>query len=161
MSRISRTGRSVLSGGERTFPTSFRYTEIEYRRYRIWRFFPGVKTKPLPWTLTVGVDPGTCSDPTWQQVEEGLYGLNQEQDSFLILEQQDPQNPDAYWFIQCAVARMGPDQGRYSVEVGFPGAGGGELWVHLVSDAGQAAAYFSAAYQHRKIDFTGFEKEEL
>ena len=77
----------------------------------------------LPWTLTVGVDPGTCSDPTWQQVEEGLYGLNQEQDSFLILEQQDPQNPDAYWFIQCAVARMGPDQGRYSVEVGFPGAG--------------------------------------
>ena len=51
--------------------------------------------------------------------------------------------------------------GRYSVEVGFPGAGGGELWVHLVSDAGQAAAYFSAAYQHRKIDFTGFEKEEL
>ena len=115
----------------------------------------------LPWTLTVGVDPGTCSDPTWQQVEEGLYGLNQEQDSFLILEQQDPQNPDAYWFIQCAVARMGPDQGRYSVEVGFPGAGGGELWVHLVPDAGQAAAYFSAAYQHRKIDFTGFEKEEL
>ena len=78
----------------------------------------------LPWTLTVGVDPGTCSDPTWQQVEEGLYGLNQEQDSFLILEQQDPQNPDAYWFIQCAVARMGPDQCRYSVEVGFPGAGG-------------------------------------
>lgn len=73
----------------------------------------------LPWTLTVGVDPGTCSDPTWQQVEEGLYGLNQEQDSFLILEQQDPQNPNAYWFIQCAVARMGPDQGRYSVEVGF------------------------------------------
>lgn len=85
----------------------------------------------LPWTLTVGVDPGTCSDPTWQQVEEGLYGLNQEQDSFLILEQQDPQNPNAYWFIQCAVARMGPDQGRYSVEVGFPGARGGELWVHL------------------------------
>lgn len=101
----------------------------------------------LPWTLTVGVDPGTCSDPTWQQVEEGLYGLNQEQDSFLILEQQDPHNPNAYWFIQCAVARIGPDQGRYSVEVGFPGARGGELWVHLVSDAGQAAAYFSAAYQ--------------
>ena len=67
----------------------------------------------LPWTLTVGVDSGTCSDPTWQQEEEGLYGLNQEQDSFLILEQQDPQNPDAYWFIQCAVARMGPDQGWY------------------------------------------------
>lgn len=78
----------------------------------------------LPWTLTVGVDPGTCSDPTWQQVEEGLYGLNQEQDSFLILEQQDPQNPDAYWFIQCAVARMGPDQGRYSVEVWLPGRPG-------------------------------------
>lgn len=86
MSRISRTGRSVLSGGERTFPTLFRCTEIEYRRYRIWRFFPG---------------------------------------------------------------------GR------VPGRRGGELWVHLVSDAGQAAAYFSAAYQHRKIDFTGFEKEEL
>ena len=78
----------------------------------------------LPWTLTVGVDPGTCSDPTWQQVEEGLYGLNQEQDSFLILEQQDPHNPNADWFIQCAVARIGPDQGRYSVEVGFPGARG-------------------------------------
>lgn len=87
----------------------------------------------LPWTLTVGVDPGTCSDPTWQQVEEGLYGLNQEQDSFLILEQQDPQNPNAYWFIQCAVARMGPDQGRYSVEVGFPGARGG--------DGGELACY--------------------
>ena len=37
-----------LSGGERAFPTPFRYTEIEYRRYRIWHFFPGVKTKPLP-----------------------------------------------------------------------------------------------------------------
>lgn len=68
---------------------------------------PGPSAELL-WTLTVGVDPGTCSDPTWQQVEEGLYGLNQEQDSFLILEQQDPQNPNAYWFIQCAVARMGP-----------------------------------------------------
>ena len=56
---------------------------------------------------------------------------------------------------------MGPDQGRYSVEVGFPGARGGELWVRLVSDAGQAAVYFAAAYRHRKIDFTGFEKEEL
>ena len=53
------------------------------------------------------------------------------------------------------------EYGTFSLEVGFPGAGGGELWVHLVSDAGQAAAYFSAAYQHRKIDFTGFEKEEL
>ena len=73
----------------------------------------------LPWTLTVGVDPGTCSDPTWQQVEEGLYGLNQEQDSFLILEQQDPQNPNAYWFIQCAVARMGVGSG--------PVFGGGRL----------------------------------
>jgi hypothetical protein len=30
-----------------------------------------------------------------------------------------------------------------------------------VSDAGQAAVYFAAAYRHRKIDFTGFEKEEL
>ena len=47
------------------------------------------------------------------------------------------------------------------MEVGFPGARGGELWVHLVSDAGQAAVYFAAAYRHRKIDFTGFEKEEL
>ena len=32
---------------------------------------PGPSAEP-PWTLTVGVDPGTCSDPTWQQVEEGI-----------------------------------------------------------------------------------------
>ena len=85
----------------------------------------------LPWTLTVGVDPGTCSDPTWQQVEEGLYGLNQEQDSFLILEQQDPQNPDAYWFIQCAMHGWGRIRAgiRWRSASRAPGAGDcGGIW---------------------------------
>ena len=112
----------------------------------------------LPWTLTVGVDPGTCSDPTWQQVEEGLYGLNQEQDSFLILEQQDPQNPDAYWFIQCAVAAQGPDQGRYFVEIGCATPDGPRLWERMVPDLQEVLKGFSAAYYHRGLDVSGFRE---
>ena len=114
----------------------------------------------LPWTLTVGVDPGTCSGPTWQQVEEGIYGLNQEQDSFLILEQQDPQNPNAYWFIQCAVAGQGPDVGKYAVEIGCSTPGGPCLWERMVPDVQEAAKYFSDAYDHRPVNVSDFREAQ-
>ena len=50
------------------------------------------------WVLTVG-DEGGCSDPAWDQIQEGLYALDEDTDSYLILEQKNPENPKEYWFI--------------------------------------------------------------
>lgn len=82
-------------------------------------------------------------------------------DSYLILEQKDPQNPEICWFIQCAVARKGPDQGKYSVEIGFSTPDGSSLWERMVPDVQRAAAYFSAAYYHRDLDVSGFQMAVL
>lgn len=112
------------------------------------------------WVLTVG-DKGGCSDPTWAQIQEGLYGLDEDTDSYLILEQKNPENQKEYWFIQCAVANQGPDQGKYMVEVDFPGESGPQLWEHVVSNPAEAAAYFSAAYHHKMVDFSGFRDMEF
>ena len=71
-----------------------------------------------PWTLTVGGYAGSTTDPSWQDIEEELRELVPDPDSFLILEQKDPQNLENYWFIQCAVASQGPDAGKYAVEIG-------------------------------------------
>ena len=90
-----------------------------------------------------------------------MQNLRQEADSFLILEQKDPQNPGICWYIQSAVALEGPDQGDYSVEIGFTTPGGPSLWAQMVPDVQKAAAYFSDTYHHRKVDISGFQKMEL
>ena len=114
-----------------------------------------------PWALTVGGHSGSTADPNWQDIEKGLRELSQEADSYLILEQKDPQSPETCWFIQCAVAMQGPEQGHYSVEIGFSIPGSPSLWEQMVPDVQKAIEFFSAAYYHRGMDISGFEKMEL
>ena len=109
-----------------------------------------------PWSLNVGGVPQ--SDPSWQEVESGLRELVPDPDSFLILEQREPGNPEHYWFIQCAVATQGPDAGRYAVEIGCPSPDGPRLWERMVPDIQEAAAYFSAVYNQRKVDAFDFRE---
>lgn len=78
----------------------------------------------------------------------------------LILEQRDPENSEHGWFIQCAIALQGPDAGRYAVEIGCPSPDGPRLWERMVPDVKEAATYFSAAYQQRRIDPSGFQETE-
>ena len=111
-----------------------------------------------PWTLTVGGYAGSTADPSWQDIEEELRELVPDPDSFLILEQKDPQNLENYWFIQCAVASQGPDAGKYAVEIGCSTPGGPCLWERMVPDVQEAAKYFSDAYDHRPVNFSDFQE---
>ena len=111
-----------------------------------------------PWSLTVGGYAGSTSDPSWQDIEEELRELVPDPDSFLILEQKDPQNLEHYWFIQCAVASQGPDAGRYAVEIGCSSPNGPCLWERMVPDVREAAKYFSDAYYHRTVDVSAFQE---
>ena len=162
----------VLRGWLRgEIPSLADWTHME-RDGRTWRqarqgkrdetsFAPPQPHPDWPWILTAGGHGGSASDPSWTDIEENLRQLNQEADSFLILEQKDPQAPETCWFIQCAVARQGPDQGRYIVEIGFSVPGSHSLWERMVPDVGEAVEYFSAAYHHRSVDVSGFQKAAL
>ena len=110
-----------------------------------------------PWTLTVGGYAGSTADPSCQDIEEELRELVPDPDSFLILEQKDPQNLENYWFIQCAVASQGPDAGKYAVEIGCSTPGGPCLWERMVPDVQEAAKYFSDAYNHRPVNVSDFQ----
>ena len=114
-----------------------------------------------PWLLTVGGDSGSTSDFGWKEIEKGLRELSREADSYLILEQKDPQNPNICWFIQCAVARQGPDQGKYSVEIGYSTPGGSSLWERVAPEIQEAAEYFSYVYHQKGLDVSGFQPMEL
>ena len=136
------------------------------RAGRGWRPLDGrsggaVPTPPQPnpdwpWALNVGGVPQ--SDPSWQDVESGLRELVPDPDSFLILEQREPGNPEHYWFIQCAVASRGSDAGKYAVEIGCPSPDGPRLWERMVPDVQEAAAYFSVVYNQREVDTFGFRE---
>lgn len=112
-----------------------------------------------PWVLNTGGVQQSAS--SWQGVEEELRKLVPDPDSFLILEQKDPKNPNICWFIQCAVACQGPDQGKYSVEIGYSTPGGSSLWERVVPEVQEAANYFSDAYHHRGLNISGFQPMEL
>ena len=112
-----------------------------------------------PWALNVGGVPR--SDPSWQDVESGLRELVPDPDSFLILEQREPGNPEHCWFIQCAVATQGPDAGRYAVEIGCPSPDGPRLWERMESEVQGVIKYFSVAYRHRGLDVSGFRETEV
>ena len=111
-----------------------------------------------PWTLTVGGYAGSTTAPSWQDIEEELRELVPDPDSFLILEQKDPQNLENYWFIQCAVASQGPDAGKYAVEIGCSSPNGSCLWERVVPDVQEAAKYFSDAYDHRPVNVSDFQE---
>ena len=59
------------------------------------------------------------------------------------------------------MAIQGPDQGKYAVEVGFSSSDGSQLWDRMVPGPGEAAVYFSDAYYHKTVDFSGFQKMDL
>ena len=160
---------TVLQGWLRgEIPVLDGWTRLE-RSGRTWRPLdePDKAPSPLPqphqdwpWSLTVGGYAGSTADPSWQDIEEELRELIPDPDSFLILEQREPGNPKHCWFIQCAVASQGPDAGKYAVEIGCSSPGGPCLWEQMVPDIQKAAAYFSAAYQQRRIDPSGFQETE-
>ncbi len=111
-----------------------------------------------PWRLTVGGYAGSMPDPSWKDIEEELRELGQEADSFLILEQRDPQDPETCWFIQCAVVSQGTAQDKYAVEIGFSVPDGPRLWERMVPDVQNAIEYFSDVYHCRSVDASGFQK---
>ena len=113
-----------------------------------------------PWTLTVGGYAGSTADPSWQDIEEELRELVPDPDSFLILEQREPGNPEHCWFVQCAVAIRGPDAGKYAVEIGCSTPGGPRLWERMVPDVQEAAKYFSDAYDHRPVNVSDFREAQ-
>lgn len=162
---------AVLRGWLRgEIPSLENWTKME-RSGRTWQPLDGgsaaiASTPPQPnpdwpWRMTAGGDSGSTSEFSWKDMEKVLRALIQETDSFLILEQKDPQNPKQSWFIQCAVALEGPDAGMYAVEIGCSAPGGPLLWERMVPDVQEAIEYFSNAYYHRGLNVSGFQQMEL
>ena len=149
-------------------PTLEGWTKL-VRAGRAWRSLDGrnggaVPTPPQPnpdwpWVLNVGGVPQ--SDPSWQDVESGLRELVPDPDSFLILEQREPGNPEHCWFLQCAVASHGPDAGQCAVQIGCSSPGGPRLWERMEPDVQEAVQVFSDAYHHRELDVSGFREAEV
>lgn len=119
-------------------------------------------SKNLKWTLVIGTRFGydDTPEPAYPQVEKALRSLTTEPDKYVMLEQQNPQNPEEYWFIVCVVSARGNANDEYTVEISFPKDGKAELWATTVKYLTDALPYFAAAYRHDKIDFSGFEKRE-
>lgn len=138
------------------------------RSGRTWRPLDGgnSETTPVPpqphpdWPWSLNIGGGLRSNPAWQDIESALRELTQEENSFLILEQEEPGNPEHYWFIQCAMARQGPDRGRYFVEIGASSRAH-RLWERMVPDVQAAVEVFFTAYQQRSVDGSGFRETEF
>ncbi len=118
---------------------------------------PGQPSGDWPWTLNVS---GALRPNfgTWEMIVSELRELNlEEADSFLILEQKDPRDPQNYWFIQSAINRAGPHPGWYTVEVGWGSRQGKALWDLDVQTLEEAVPFFRAAYDRKTVDLSGFE----
>jgi len=97
---------------------------------------PRQPNRDWPWALNLGGVPSPQLN--WDILESELRKLNlEEDDSFLILEQKDPADPESYWFIQSAINRAGPRPGWYTVEEVIP--------------------YFRAAYDRKAVDLSKFQ----
>ena len=159
---------TVLRGWLRgEVPSLDGWTRME-RTGRTWRPLDGgnSETTPVPpqphpdWPWSLNIGGGLRSNPAWQDIESALRELTQEENSFLILEQEEPGNPEHYWFIQCAMARRGPDRGRYFVEIGASSRAH-RLWERMVPDVQAAVEFFFTAYQQRSVDGSGFRETEF
>ena len=117
----------------------------------------GQPRRDWPWTLHVGEELWPdFSD--WDMAVSELRELNLEDpDSFLILEQKDPNDPKSNWFIQSAMNRAGPRPGWYTVEIGWGSRQGTALWDRDVQTLEEVIPYFRAAYDRRPVDRSGFE----
>ena len=117
----------------------------------------GQPRRDWPWTLDVGGTLWPDLD-SWQMVSSQLRALNtEEQDSYLVLEQRDPQDAKKYWFIQSALARMGPTRGQYVLGVGWSAPEHNQLWETSVPDVDRVIGYFDEAFHHCRVDLTGFQ----
>ncbi len=114
------------------------------------------------WILTIRsrLNSEDTPTPAYGQIEKALRSLTTEPEQLIILWQQNPNNADAYWFIRCSVYARSKDNDIYLIEVAFPHNGGTEFWQKTVKYLTDALPYFDAAYHHKIIDFTGFEKQE-
>lgn len=108
-----------------------------------------------PWSLSEG---GNLADSfDWHDIEFALEDLYPDNDSFLILEQKDPQNDKNYWYIQSAIALKGPDQGKYIAGIGFPGETGPVLMERCFEDLNDVIQLFETAYDRQPLELSGFE----
>ena len=109
-----------------------------------------------PWTLNLSGYPS--SQISWDIIAAELRELNLEDvDSFLILEQKDPQNDKNYWYIQSAIALKGPDQGKYIAGIGFPGETGPVLMERCFEELNEVIQLFETAYDRQPLELSGFE----
>ena len=109
-----------------------------------------------PWALTVGpAAPRTML--SWPDIQRGVEELIPDPDSFVILEQRDPQNPKSYWYIQSAIATAGPGRGKYTVGYGWSGEKRAEMWERMVPTAAEVLPYFRRAWEGEPSGLAGFE----
>ena len=108
-----------------------------------------------PWVLTVnGMPAGTFE---WRDILRELRGLRPDADSFLILEQNNPQNDKEYWFLQTALNLAGECAGWYTVECGFSTPEGPVLLHRDVPELAEAAAVFKRAFQDGELEVAQFQ----
>lgn len=112
-----------------------------------------------PWVLTVGGMPRSSFDRA--DIRGELQRLYPDNDSFVILEQKDPEDSKKYWYIQSAVALAGPNQGKYIVGCGWAGEHGPVLMERCYGELGDVIAAFETAFQGKPLDLSGYENFDL
>ena len=100
-----------------------------------------------PWTLNLSGYPS--SQVSWEIIAAELRELN--------LEDVDPKGE--YWYIQSALARMGPTQGQYTVGIGWSTPERNHMWEISVPDVERVIRYFDEAYHQYRVDTAGFEDQ--
>ena len=109
------------------------------------------------WSGAVGTLDRIREEGKTEALEAILEDLYPDNDSFLILEQKDPQNDKNYWYIQSAIALKGPDQGKYIAGIGFPGETGPVLMERCFEELNDVIQLFETAYDRQPLELSGFE----
>ena len=110
-----------------------------------------------PWTLREGDVKRREFTP--DDIEFNLITLCPDNDSFVILSQEEPGNDKHYWYIQSAIALQGPHKDEYIVGIGW---NDGTKAVYLERlfqrpDLNIVIDMFQQAFQRRALDLSGFE----
>ena len=111
-----------------------------------------------PWTLSVGGELWPNFD-NWEMVVSELHELYPDTDSFVILEQKDPKDDKNYWYIQSAIALAGPDQGKYTIGIGYGSQDKRAYFERHVPQVEDVLSDFRLAYQGKPINLSGFEDQ--
>ena len=114
--------------------------------------------KDWPWELTMDPILGASKNPVWLTIQNSLKALDQKWDSFVILEQKDPEDPRRYWYIQSAVALQGVHEGRYALEIGYKGEDGlGHMLDRSFTQLEDLYPWYEAAFTAQRLDLSGFQ----